>query len=334
MKKRRFDIIPLSLLGAAAICCFSCFTCGGIYEVIPLSYDENSDKDSAAVDVTCLSSIYLRGLELDVRFHADEDFLLESDRFLLYNGDKSHVPSIKQHWVNDTLQPSVADKKIFMKKKYRKQVVARKGWNDIRMSFNHMGKVFSKPMRLTYRPEHSSRQVEVFSLKPENVVLYDWHRMLSMVKYGEKTMLEDSVRMMLIGECAPRDFSSLVRESMDEKEKQDLLLPRRFLMLTFDRLKGYDVDPFKAAIHAGDTACHVKCRASYKSYTFEDRKNLFRTRELVDNRLPHLLIEITYKDDKSAKSIPPLYLLPGEFISKDGIPVHTDTIEIYGGAKG
>lgn len=327
--RKTIIFIRMALFGMAITSLTSCIFCKTrFYQVLPLSYKEVVLSDSKEMNITNLTMMYDGAVFMNVRFYSDSSFVLEKSQFALFNGPKAVTPYFSTSWVNDTLQESFQGKTTGMAKNNRKRIVIKKGYNDICLIASHLGKVFTQPLKLTFQPVGSSASKEIFALEPQDVILMHQCMREGVAVYSEKKLIGDSVRMMFLGELRPSELP--VFSIVDGSDLQVLNKHSRYFMLTFDRLHGYDVNVKNVMVHAKDSAYKVSMIANGLEFLkLRTRKDFLKTREETEYNLPNIQFSITYKDNFPVTTIPALYVLPGEFITKNGIPIAMDTIEIY-----
>lgn len=295
--------------------------CGHIhYEVLPISYNEYKFKKANDIVVTNLSTTLRGDLCIKMHLFSDSSYILDRNQFVIYAGNESIKPKFLMSWVNDTLQTALYYKgKNNEKINNRKKILIRKGDNDILLSA-HVHRAFSEKLRLTYRNGSEVEQSEIFNLNPQDII-FDPFYLNTKILFSQKKIKGENVRMSFIGEERVTKQQEYISEVF--QEGGDSL---RFFMLTFDRMQGYDInlDTLKLYIPNSEYNLYIEKKSTFS----------LKTKDKMNNYLPHIIFRITNKYDKPVTKIPPLYILPGNYLIKDGKTFTiTDTIEIYNPLK-
>lgn len=172
----------------------------------------------------------------------------------------------------------------------------------------------TKPLRFIFRPKESASEEEIFSTNPENVVLLSSPQII----FCERTLVGDSVRMVLVG-----IDSRLEREFYGPLDCGPV---KRYFILTFDRFHNFDVDLEKVDIRVMDPAFHIKIFENDSTDFVDCRLHYLKNK---GNHFSYKIFTVTDEKGLSVSAPPSLCLMPGKFISKDGIPVETEAMEIY-----
>ena len=319
-------------------CLISClpFSNTFLYTVIPTSYNER--KESACMKIVNIQMMLKKHLNIIMQINSDSSYYIGKSQFALYNGEKSLTPYyFNNSSIKDTSKTIFYDYEGDYRYYSRNKLKVKKGHNVVSIGFNHVDKVFSKPMRLIFQSA-DAKPTEVFSLNPEKVVLDKVTCGKAVI--SKRKLMGKYIRMMLFGDIHPchskiiSDSASILGESKKNTMAQDKKQFRKHFFLTFDELDEYGINPQKVRILAKDPSCQITFITTLKNYVFQPKSSSSgKSKVMVEKHLPQVMFEITYTDGMPSSYIPPLYLLPSEFISSHGIPIHTDTLEIYGGGK-